>query len=236
MLCKIADLYTEIPEAGDLFPRCKEYICEEKGSADIIIRTELFRDNLSKQVLSHNDYVYVESGAQFYTQLLKFKGLLLHSSAVEYEGKAYLFSGFSGDGKSTHTRLWQTVFGTKARVFNDDKPALRLVDGRWLAYGTPWCGKDAININMCVPVAAICFMKQAHENRIRRLSNQESVQMIIAQTTRRFNRTVGLDLMISHVDNLVRRIPVFELENRPEPEAAYLSYETMSRAAEEMGL
>ena len=42
--------------------------------------------------------------------------------------------------------------------------------------------------------------------------------------------------MISHVDSLVRSMPVFELENRPEPEAAWLSYETMRNAAEEMGL
>ena len=46
----------------------------------------------------------------------------------------------------------------------------------------------------------------------------------------------NLDLMLSHVDNLVERIPVFELENRPEPEAALLSYNTMRQAAEEIGL
>ena len=42
--------------------------------------------------------------------------------------------------------------------------------------------------------------------------------------------------MLSHVENLVERIPVFELENRPEPEAALLSYNTMRKAAEEIGL
>ena len=39
--------------------------------------------------------------------------------------------------------------------------------------------------------------------------------------------------MLSLVDQLVRGIPIFELENRPEPEAAKLSYETMLRAAQE---
>lgn len=34
-------------------------------------------------------------------------GFYLHSSAVELDGRAYLFSGKSGVGKSTHTRLWQ---------------------------------------------------------------------------------------------------------------------------------
>ena len=44
------------------------------------------------------------------------------------------------------------------------------------------------------------------------------------------------ELMLDHVGNLVQNIPVFELENRPEPAAARLSYETMRRAAEEVGL
>lgn len=235
MICRIADLTTEIPEAGDLVPRCKEYQVEQRENTDIIITEDSFRPNAWEN-LSEIDYVYMESGTHFYFQLLKHDGMMLHSSAVELDGKAYLFSGNCGAGKSTHTRLWRSEFGESAKVFNDDKPALRFVDGKWIAYGTPWCGKDGININMSAPLAGICFMKQAKENKIRRLSQQEAIQMILSQTLRRFKRVENLDLMLSHVEKLVQTIPVFELENRPEPEAAYLSYETMRRAAEELGL
>ena len=161
---------------------------------------------------------------------------MLHASAVELDGRAYLFSGPCGMGKSTHTRLWQQTFGSAAQVFNDDKPALRCVDGKWYAYGTPWCGKDGININMKVPLAGICFLKQAPENRIRHLSPVEAVQKIISQTRRKFAQVENLDLMLRHVEKLAFEIPVFELENRPESEAALLSYETMRRKAEEIGL
>ena len=236
MRCKIADLFTEVPETGDLLPRCREYICKQEESADIIIRTELFGANLYKEKLSYNDWIYLKSGNQFYIHLLKHNGLMLHASAVEFDGRAFLFSGDCGAGKSTHTRLWQSVFGEKAQIFNDDKPALRFLNNKWYAYGTPWCGKDGININMRASLAGICFMKQAEKNRIRRIDFPEAVQRIIAQTTRQFYKLENLDLMLGHVDNLVRNIPVFELENRPEPEAALLSYETMRRAAEEMGL
>lgn len=235
MICKIAELTVEVPEVGDLVSRCQEYICRGESSADIVIRTGLLYSKDWK-ILDENARIYMESGIQFLFQLLQFDGLMLHASAVELDGKAYLFSGNSGMGKSTHTRIWQSVFGEDARVFNDDKPALRFIDGTWYAYGTPWCGKDSININMKVPVAGICFLKQASENRIRRLSHQEAVQNVISQTLRRFKQTKNLDLMLSHVDNLVRRVPIFEMENRPEPEAAFLSYETMRRMAEEVGL
>jgi len=106
----------------------------------------------------------------------------------------------------------------------------------WYAYGTPWCGKDGININERAPVAGLCFMKQAKENKIRRLAPIEAMQRILPQTIRRFNDISYLDMFTSHLDKFLRVIPVFELENRPEPEAAMLSYETMYRAAQEAGL
>jgi hypothetical protein len=238
MLCKIAELIVNVPEAGDLVPRCKDYLfitADEKIGADITIRTDLFETDDMKG-LTENDWIYVISGSNFLFELLKFNGMMLHASAVEIDGKAYLFSAPCGTGKSTHTRLWQTVFGDRARVFNDDKPALRYLDGKWYAYGTPWCGKDGININMKAPVAGICFLKQASENRIRRLGSAESIQKIISQTLHRFKKIESIDLMLGHVESIVKSIPVFELENRPEPDAARLSYETMRRAAEENGL
>lgn len=179
---------------------------------------------------------YLDSGFQFYRQLLQYNGMMLHASAVAIDNRAYLFSGPCGTGKSTHTHLWEQVFGEAAQIFNDDKPALRRLDGKWFAYGTPWCGKDGINQNRKVPLAGICFLKQAPENAIRRLSPQEALTRVIHQTPHRFKSADGLDLLLGHVDKLVREIPIFEFENRPEPEAAILSYETMRKAAQEVGL
>lgn len=235
MISKIADLITEIPEAGDLVSRSRDYIYNGKKGADIVIRTDLFRPDAWRG-LTGDDYVYMESGSRFYFELLKFDGMMLHASAVELDGKAYLFSAPSGTGKSTHTRLWQKVFGSGAIVFNDDKPALRCLDSTWYAYGTPWCGKDGINQNRKVPLAGICFLKRGPENRIRRLGSSEAVQNLVWQTIRRFKLAESLDRMLPLVDSIVRNIPVFEMECLPNEEAAILSHDTMRRAAEEMGL
>lgn len=235
MLCKIADLIVEIPKAGDLVPRCGDYLCNGTDGADIIIRTDLFHPE-QWPTLSEDHMVYMESGFQFYAGLLQHDGLMLHASAVVLDGKAYLFSGPSGTGKSTHTRLWQKTFGEGAIVINDDKPAIRKVDGTWYAYGTPWCGKDGINRNKKVKLAGICFLEQAEENAIRRLNMVEATHKILWQTLHRFRTTEKMDMLLASLDKLVREIPVFELKNRPEETAARLSYETMRRAAEELGL
>ena len=164
-----------------------------------------------------------------------YNGLMLHASAAALGGRAYLFSGPCGRGKSTHTRLWQQTFGEAVQVFNDDKPALRRLDGRWYAYGTPWCGKDGINLNQKWPLGGICFLEKAQENRIRRLSAAEALPLILAQTTYRL-QPHSMELLLASLDSLLREIPVFLLENRPEEAAARLSYDTMRRAAEEEGL
>lgn len=216
-------------------PRCWDYRWNQNEKADIIIRPELYQIE-AYEGFSPEVAIYLESGFQFYSNLLLFNGMMLHASAVELEGRAYLFSGPCGVGKSTHTRLWQSVFGEAAQVINDDKPAMRLVDGVWYAYGTPWCGKDGINQNRKVPLGGICFLKQGKENRIRRLSAPEAMRKIIMQTTYRFKKAEKLDLLLALIDKIIVQIPVYELENRPEPEAVRLSYETMRRGAEEIKL
>lgn len=236
MLCKIADLITEIPQAGGLASRCREYLYSGETTPDITIRMEDYRLERYSSQTPQEFIDYMESGAQFYRQLLDFNGFYIHASTVVLDGKAFLFSGHSTAGKTTHTRLWQQVFGPAARVINDDKPALRRVDGVWYAYGTPWCGKDGININERAPIAGVCFMKKAAENHIRRLTKTEALQKVLGQTIRKSLTMEQLDRLITELDNFLRMIPVYELENRPEPEAVRLSYDTMRAGAEEAGL
>ena len=236
MRCKIADLIVEVPNAGGMSSRCREYLYTGNQVADIVIHASDYRPDRYPPQCPEEMVAYMESGTQFSRQLIQFGGLFLHSSAVVFDGKAYLFSGSPTAGKSTHTQLWQQVFGPAARVINDDKPALRRIDGVWYAYGTPWCGKDGINLNERAPIAGVCFMKKAQENRIRRLDKSEALQKVLGQTVRRFYEVEKLDQLLGSLDSFLRMVPVYELENRPEPEAVRLSYETMRAGAEEAGL
>lgn len=236
MRCCIAELIVDVPDTEGLAFRCEGYVCPNAPKADIVIREELYQHGRYSLNCPNSMVAYMESATQFYGKLVDYNGFYLHSSAVVLDGKAYLFSGDSGMGKSTHTRLWQSVFGPGARVINDDKPALRLIDGVWYAYGTPWCGKDGININEKAPVAGVCFLKQAPHNAIRRLESQEALEFILKQTIWKFHDPVRLSAVLGHLDRFLKRIPVYELENLPVPEAARLSYDTMRRGAEEAGL
>ena len=236
MLCKIADLIAEIPTADGLAVRCKDYMHNECATPDIIVRREHYRWERFTPNTKPEVVAYLESGRQFCRQLLEHNGLYLHSSAVVCDGRAYLISGDSGAGKSTHAQLWLSTFGGDTRIINDDKPALRCIDGVWYAYGTPWCGKDGINRNEKAPLAGICFVKQASDNRIRRLTPAEGMQKILRQTIFWHDNESELDVFLGLLNSLLAQIPIFELENRPETAAALLSHETMTKEALERKL
>lgn len=71
------------------------------------------------------------------------EAIAIHSSTIECEGRAVLFLGESGTGKSTHTRLWQEHI-PGARLLNDDSPIIRMYQGQATAFGSPWSGQDPL--------------------------------------------------------------------------------------------
>lgn len=110
---------------------------------------------------------------------------------------------------------------------NDDKPALRLEQGIWYAYGTPWSGKTEQNQNVRVPIAGICFLHQAKENQIASLNGSKAVFRLLEQTVRPKEAHLRIQLM-DLLEKLVGHVPIWQMGCNMEPEAAHLSYEVMS--------
>ncbi len=169
---------------------------------------------------------YIYTGADFFDKIPGFDAFMLHSSAVEYKGKAYLFSAASGTGKSTHTELWLKVFGDEARIINDDKPIIRVIDGKVYAYGTPWSGKNTININTKVEVGGICFLERARKNSIEKISSAEAIGLILNQTNRPRD-LVLMDKLLGCLDKVLKNVNVYRLYANMEEEAAVVAYNGM---------
>lgn len=228
MLCKIADLLVQLPGADGLQERCRDYLYTGSEMPDIVIDPALYRRAPYPGGICAQSLAYMESGYQFYGQLIAYGGFSFHASAVLLDGKVYLFSGNCGIGKSTHARIWCDTFPGAVNI-NDDKPALRCVDGIWYAYGTPWCGKEGIHRNLSGPVAGVCFMEQADHNAIFPMPPAQALQAVLQQTVYKFGHPEQLDTMLSLLDNFLTTVPIYRLENRPEPEAAMLAKCRMKR-------
>ncbi len=155
-------------------------------------------------------------------------GIIFHSSAIMVDGEAYLFTAPSGTGKSTHTRLWRELLKDKAVMVNDDKPIIRLIDGKFYVYGTPWNGKHHLDTNCRAPIKAICKIEQAKENRIQEIGSQEMLLTILNQTIRPEDLS-KMDKLLFLVDKLLKEVKLYKLGCNVSLEAAKLSYNKMAK-------
>ena len=225
----IAGLRVRMDTFGRTEQQAEKYLTQTTGEPDIVISNHPEAFLQRHPHLTLEECEYLTSGSSFYRQLVNFDGMMLHASAVVKDGYAYLFSAPCGTGKSTHTGLWRKTFGEdQVLMLNDDKPALRLIDGVWYAYGTPWCGKDGINRNVKAPLKGICFLRRGESNSMRRLSTIEAIGAIFSQTQSRFANSEALGGLTTVIEQLIRDIPVYELVNTADEEAALLSHKIMS--------
>lgn len=149
--------------------------------------------------------------------------LMLHSSVVMHEQRAYLFLGVSGTGKSTHSDLW-CKYVPNTDILNDDNPVLRIVDGEVRIYGSPWSGKRNYYRQMYLRAGAFVDLEQAKVNEIERLKSLKAFSVVFSSTASMIWDKPTYRELCSTVSDVVSAVPVFHLKNLPVREAALMSY------------
>ncbi len=219
-------------EEGIIRQQAKKYICDFEGYPQIVLGIDdetLEAHRAAAPQLSLLEHEYMWTGAKFCEELLAFDGFMLHASGVVYENKAYLFSAPSGTGKSTHTGIWRRAFGEdKTYIINDDKPVIRIIDGKAVAFGTPWSGKTDQNENMGVPLQGICFVERSESNWIEPMSPKDAVHRILDQTIR--PQDAGkMSRLLELLDRVLCTVKVHTLHCNMENDAAIVAYNGMNK-------
>ncbi len=178
--------------------------------------------------LVQDDWEYMLTGSDFYTNLVDFDGIMLHSSCIVVDDKAYAFSADSGTGKSTHAQLWLKHFGKRAYMLNDDKPAIRIINGKVYACGTPWSGKYDYSSPEIVELAGICFLERSDNNWIKRAETSKAVFNIFSQTVRALN-SEKMDSLFNVIDKIFALVPLYEMGCNISDEAVMTAYNAMSK-------
>ena len=129
----------------------------------------------------------------------------LHSASFLYQGKAWLFSGPSGTGKSTHTNLWHDLL--QVPLLNGDLNILALEDEQPMIHGLPWCGTSEICDPASYPLGGIILLRQAKEDRIEELSADKKrllvLQRLISPTWTPEMLSANLDLVDELADKKI---------------------------------
>ena len=220
---------------------CKEYLASD-GPVDFSVLVhrddvyaELEKSRLEAEVegipfvkLSAYDYEQSALYRKLAEQLLAFDTLLFHGSAISVDGEAYLFTAASGTGKSTHTTLWRQTFGDRAVMVNDDKPLLRMMDGKVYVCGTPWNGKHNLGTKITVPLKGLCILERAKQNHIQPITLKEVLPLLMQQSFRPRN-PVSVHRVLELLNKLSESTGLYRLGCNMDPEAATVAYQGMNR-------
>ena len=221
----------------DIQNRCKytQSFCEKYLSADqsspsdisaAVTNEEFYAEKAISNAFSDGYIENICLYRKICQQLPSLNRMLLHAAVLQYNGEAYAFLGKSGTGKSTHTGLWLKHLDG-CSIVNGDKPILENKDNGFIAYGTPWMGKEGFGENTQAPLKGLCFLEQAQENSIQRLSPAEAasrifIQILLPEDEENVTKTLEL------TDKLVTNIPCWLLKCTISEDAVQKSFEALT--------
>lgn len=130
---------------------------------------------------------------------------ILHCAYMSFDGKAILFSGPSGIGKSTHSGLWCNEYPDRTCVLNGDKCLLTMDDGRLFANGWPVCGSSGICQNERREVAAIILLQQSMINQFIEEKPMRNFKQLLAQITVNYWNNQYTDDAMNFIESLLQR-------------------------------
>lgn len=109
-------------------------------------------------------------------ELAERRGFLLHAASVIRDGRAFLFAGPSGAGKTTISRL----AGEDTHLLTDEISCVRKCGNTWTAFGTPFAGELAQpGENLRARAEALYLLQHGPENQLEPLSATAATRSIL---------------------------------------------------------
>jgi len=143
------------------------------------------------------------------------EGFLLHSASVIRNGRAFLFSGVSGAGKTTISRLAPA----DVTLLSDEISYVRMLGERYYAFGTPFAGDLGISgENVMAPLHTVYFLNKGDRNRISPVSPAAAVSSLLRNVLFFADDERLVGRVFQTACEFVSRVPVFELTFRPDEE------------------
>ena len=192
---------------------CRDYATDETPLVTLSVTQEEIEEERAKQADIFTDG-YLETICLYRKlslEMLRYDVFIMHASVIEVDGEGYAFLAHSGTGKTTQTRLWLEHFGHRARVINGDKPLIRLTEeGNFVAYGTPWNGKEGMGCNASVPLKALFLLERSTVPTCEPADQEYSIDRLFCQLLMP-EKPEQMMKLLDMVDKLVETVPCYRL-------------------------
>lgn len=142
----------------------------------------------------------------------------MHSASIVYNGRLWLFSGHSGMGKSTHTNLWNSLYGTP--IANGDLNLITIEDGNAIVHGIPWCGTSNLCDTGSYPLGGIVLLGRANIDTVEALSDHEKALLVMQRLISPSWSEEQLSQNIAFSSELTSLVPICRLKCTKNPSAA----------------
>ncbi|MCH5297220.1 MAG: hypothetical protein J1E85_06075 [Ruminococcus sp.] len=227
---KIAGFIVEYtPKYDNLTKLSKPFLYYGDKETDItLFKSDEYIANLHSNMVKSDTIGQAEELAyatEFNRRIISHRAMLVHSSGIIVDGKAYLFSANSGVGKSTHTRLWKQVYGDDITYINDDKPVVRIENGSVIVYGTPFDGGSGIANNLSAPLGGIVFIERGEENLIFQMTSTSEILQRLYFSTARFVDKETANSMLDNFGELINSTVFYKLICNMELDAARVAHD-----------
>jgi hypothetical protein len=135
-------------------------------------------------------------------------GFLLHASSAIRNGRAFLFSGVSGAGKTTMVRLAPP----DAALLTDEISYVVRQDGRYSAVGTPFFGELArVGENLRAPIEVLYLLAKGPENKIEPIEGADAVRGLLGNILFFARDPEFVKMVFDAALDFVARVPVRRL-------------------------
>lgn len=159
--------------------------------------------------------------------LVKCGKMILHGCSFLWKGKAYVFTGPSGVGKTTQFMLWRKLFGGEVNILNGDKTVLDFTENGVFVRPSPWRGKERMSEMHSAPLEAIICLRQASENRIERLEPSRVAQNVFEQVIFSSPDAESIMAAAKLTEKLLYSVKLWQLDNLGDDNSAVLCHDTL---------
>jgi hypothetical protein len=136
---------------------------------------------------------------------LKSDAVMMHASCAFDGSKARVFTGFSGNGKSTMSKLWADA---GSLIINDDRLIIRKHGNSYMVYNTPMYYADKPK---SAPLSSIHLISHSPENKTRKLGGAMAVSRVMAFCIQNNFDKQFIQSRLRFFSELCLQIPVYDL-------------------------